>query len=113
MSERRQPPRRWSCLGGRMRFEQPFSDSDCPPRAHSPGGAHIAFSDSTPLRDGLQVAAMRALAFAIEHLLFPLLVALLLLYLFRNASGGPGGYVDQINRWLGFDELTRAFDRRW
>jgi hypothetical protein len=113
MSERRQLSRRWSCLGGRMWIEQPFSDSDWPPRAHSPGGLHIAHFDSTPWRDGLQVAAMRAIAFAIEHLLFPTLVALLLLYLFRNAAGGPSGYVDQINRWLGFDELTRAFERRW
>ena len=113
MSERRQPPRRWSYFGGRMRLARPFADDDCPPRARSPGGAHVAYSDSTPLRDGLQVAAMRALAFATEHLLFPLLVALLLLYLFRNASGGAGGSVDQINRWLGFDALTRAFERRW
>jgi hypothetical protein len=56
---------------------------------------------------------MKTLACAIEHLLFPLLVALLLLYLFRNASGGVDGYVDQVDRWLGFDALTRALEHRW
>jgi hypothetical protein len=53
---------------------------------------------------------MKALAYAIEHLLFPLLVALLMLYLFRNASGSADAYVDQVNRWLGFDALMRSLE---
>jgi hypothetical protein len=56
---------------------------------------------------------MKALAYAIEHLLFPLLVAMLLLYLFRNASEGADAYADQITRWLGFDALTRALEHRF
>jgi hypothetical protein len=56
---------------------------------------------------------MKALAYAIEHLLFPLLVAMLLLYLFRNTAGGADAYVDQVNRWLGFDALTRALERQY
>ena len=51
---------------------------------------------------------MKALAYAIEHLMFPLIVAALLLALFRNAPGGPQGYADQIDRWLGLDQVARA-----
>jgi hypothetical protein len=113
MSKRRQLGRRWSFVGGRMIFEPTFAGDDRLPRDPSLGGARMAFSGSTPLRDSLHVAALRALAFAGNHLLFPLAVALLLLYLFREAPGGPGGFVDQIDRWLGFDDLTRVFQRRW
>jgi hypothetical protein len=52
-----------------------------------------------------------AVAYALEHLLVPLVVALALLYVFRGADGGANAYVDQLNRWLGFDELTRALAR--
>ncbi len=56
---------------------------------------------------------MRAVAYAFEHLLFPLIVALALLYVFRGASGGADPYVEQIDRWLGFDELMRALGGRF
>ena len=46
---------------------------------------------------------------AIERLLVPLLVALLFLHYFGDASGGANPYVEQIDRWLGFDVLARAF----
>lgn len=52
---------------------------------------------------------MKALGYAIEHLMFPLIVAALLLSLFRNAPGGPQGYADQLDRWIGLDQLARAF----
>lgn len=53
---------------------------------------------------------MRALAYAIEHLLFPLIVAALLLSLLRHAPGGPLAYADQIDRWIGLDQVARVFD---
>ncbi len=55
---------------------------------------------------------MRGLAYAIEHLLFPMLVALLFFHLFRDAPAGANGYVEQINHWFGFDELARALGAR-
>ena len=85
MSKRRQMGRRWSFVGGRMLFEPTFAGDDRLPRDPSPGGARVAFSGSTPSRDNLRGAALRALAFAGNHLLFPLVVVLLLLYLFRDA----------------------------
>ena len=51
-----------------------------------------------------------AAAYALEHLAFPLIVALLLVYLFRDAPGTANPYVDAINHWLGFDQLMHALD---
>ena len=50
---------------------------------------------------------------AIERLLIPLLVALLFLHYFGDASGGANPYVEQIDRWLGFDALAGAFVHRF
>ncbi len=54
-----------------------------------------------------------AAAFALNHLVFPALVALLLLYFFRDAPATANPFVDQVNHWLGFDALTRAFEHRY
>jgi len=54
-----------------------------------------------------------AAAFALEHLLLPALVALGLFYVFRDAPGTANPWVDQIVRWLGFDQLLQALDHAW
>jgi hypothetical protein len=54
-----------------------------------------------------------AVAYAVERLLVPLIVAVALLYVFRDASGGANPYVEQIDRWLGFDALMRALGGRF
>ncbi len=51
-----------------------------------------------------------AAAYALERLLFPLIVAMALLYVFRDAPATTDPYVDAINHWLGFDQLMRALD---
>jgi hypothetical protein len=51
-----------------------------------------------------------AVAYALERLLVPLLVALLFMHYFGDASGGANPYVEQIDRWLGFDALMHALD---
>ena len=51
-----------------------------------------------------------AAACALEHLLAPALAGLLLVYLFRDAPGTASPYVDQIDRWLGLDQLLRALE---
>jgi hypothetical protein len=50
----------------------------------------------------------RAVAYAFERLLILALVALLFVCVFHTADGGADGYVSQVDRWLGFDALTRA-----
>ena len=50
----------------------------------------------------------RAVAYAFERLLILALVALLFVCVFHTADGGADGYVNQVDRWLGFDALTRA-----
>ena len=52
-----------------------------------------------------------AVAYALERLLVPLLVALLFLHYFGDASGGANPYVEQIDRWFGFDALRRGLDQ--
>jgi hypothetical protein len=54
-----------------------------------------------------------AVAHAIERLLVPLIVALGLLYVFRDAHSGANPYVEQIDRWLGVDALVRALEGRF
>jgi hypothetical protein len=54
-----------------------------------------------------------AVAYALERLLVPVIVALLVMYVFGDASGGANPLVEQINRWLGFDELMRALGARF
>ena len=49
-------------------------------------------------------------AYAFERLVFLALIALLLVCVFRAADGGADAYVDQVNRWLGFDAVTRALE---
>jgi len=52
-----------------------------------------------------------AIAYAFERLLVPLLVALLFIHYFGDASGGANPYVEQIDRWFGFDALRHGLDR--
>jgi hypothetical protein len=49
-----------------------------------------------------------AAVYALEHLLVPLIITLTVLYVFRGVDGDANAYVEQVNRWLGFDELVRA-----
>lgn len=53
-----------------------------------------------------------ALAYALERLLVPLLVALLFLHYFGDASEGANPYVEQIDRWFGLDALRHGLDHR-
>ena len=50
----------------------------------------------------------QAVAYAFERLLILALVALLFVGVFRSADGGADAYVNQVDRWLGFDALARA-----
>jgi hypothetical protein len=52
-----------------------------------------------------------AVAYALERLLVPLLVALLFMHYFGDASGGANPYVEQIDRWFGFDALMHGLDQ--
>jgi hypothetical protein len=54
-----------------------------------------------------------AVAYAFERLLVPVVVALLFMSVFGDASGGANPFVEQINRWLGFNELMRALGARF
>ena len=49
-----------------------------------------------------------AVASAFGRLFILALVALLFVCVFRTADGGADAYVSQVDRWLGFDALTRA-----
>ena len=49
-----------------------------------------------------------AAVYALEHLLVPLIITLAVLYVFRGVDRDANAYVEQVNRWLGFDELMRA-----
>jgi len=49
-----------------------------------------------------------AVAYAFEQLFVVALIALLFVCVLHAADGGADAYVDQVNRWLGFDALTRA-----
>jgi hypothetical protein len=51
-----------------------------------------------------------AFAYALERILVPLLVALLFIHYFGDAPGGANPYVEQIDRWFGFDALRRGLD---
>ena len=51
-----------------------------------------------------------AVAYALERLLIPLLVALLFIHYFGDAKGGANPYVEQIDRWFGFEALRRGLD---
>ena len=51
-----------------------------------------------------------AVAYALERLFVLALIALLFACVFHSADGGADAYVDQVNRWLGFDALTRALE---
>jgi hypothetical protein len=51
-----------------------------------------------------------AVAFAFERLFILALAALLFVCVFHAAHGGADAYVNQVERWLGFDALTRAFE---
>jgi hypothetical protein len=51
-----------------------------------------------------------AVAYAFERLFVLALIALLFVCVFHAADGGADAYVDQVNRWLGFDALTRALE---
>jgi len=54
-----------------------------------------------------------AVAYAFARL-FPLaLIALLFVCMFYTSDGGAEAYVAQVDRWLGFDALTRALAHGW
>lgn len=54
-----------------------------------------------------------ALAYAFEQLFVVALIALLFVCVLHASDGGADAYVEQVNRWLGFDALTRALGHRW
>ncbi len=54
-----------------------------------------------------------AIAYAFEQLFALALFALLFVCVFHVGDGGADAYVDQITRWLGFDELVRALGGRF
>ncbi len=51
-----------------------------------------------------------AVAYASGRLFVLALIALLFVCVFHAADGGADAYVDHVNRWLGFDALTRALE---
>lgn len=54
-----------------------------------------------------------ALAYAFEQLFALALFALLFVCVLHLGDGGAAAYVDQVTRWLGFDELMRALGGRF
>jgi hypothetical protein len=51
-----------------------------------------------------------AVAYAFERIFVLALIALLFVCVFHAADGGADAYVEQVNRWLGFDALARALE---
>ncbi len=51
-----------------------------------------------------------AVAYALERLFVLALIALLFVCVFHRADGSADAYVDQVDRWLGFDALMRALE---
>jgi hypothetical protein len=51
-----------------------------------------------------------AIAYAFEQLFVLALIALLFVCVFHAAGGGADAYVEQVNRWFGFDALARALE---
>lgn len=54
-----------------------------------------------------------AVSFAVNRLIALAVIALTLNSYFRDTCGIGNSYVDQLDRWLGFDDLVRALERRW
>jgi hypothetical protein len=54
-----------------------------------------------------------AAAYAVGRLLVLAALALAFVYFFRDGDGAANPYVQQLDRWLGLDELLRAIDGRF
>jgi hypothetical protein len=54
-----------------------------------------------------------AVSYAVNRLFALAVIALVLHNVFRDQCGVGDAYLDQINHWLGFDDLARALERRF